>query len=54
MFLDFLNDTDMGGPSDAALWQATYATADAALGLPARHKLSPFIHHIYLDTRALV
>lgn len=53
IFVDFLHDTDMGGPSDAALWKAAYALADATLGLPEHHKLSAFIHHIYLDTRIL-
>lgn len=49
----FLNDNDMPGYATAEDWKAAYASADAALGLPRTHALSPFVHYIYCDCRAL-
>lgn len=37
----------MGGPASAAEWVAAYQVAEYAMGLPRRHSLSPFIHHVY-------
>jgi hypothetical protein len=53
MFVDFINDEDVGGPSDIETWRGAYAVADDQLGLPQRHALSPFIHHVYPDTKLL-
>ncbi len=53
LFVDFINDADMAGPASAAEWEAAYRVADYALGLPKRHALSGFIHHIHPDVRML-
>jgi hypothetical protein len=53
MFVDFMHDADVGGPSDIQTWRQAYAGADARLGLPPRHALSPYMHHVYPDTRLL-
>ncbi|PIP97521.1 MAG: hypothetical protein COW75_05530 [Rhodobacterales bacterium CG18_big_fil_WC_8_21_14_2_50_71_9] len=46
LFVSFLGDDDMGGPDEAATWQAAFRVADYALGLPARHALSRHIRHV--------
>jgi len=48
MFVSFLGDDDpnIRGPHEPETWQALFAAADYALGLPARHRLSRFIHHV--------
>ena len=53
LLIGFLGDTERGGPSDAEDWHAAYSRADAALGLPRRHALTPFIHHLSPDTAVL-
>jgi len=65
VFVNFLGDTDMGGPADAAAWEGAYRVAETALGLRpsgpdgsgpghgAGHALSPFIRHVYIDVREL-
>ncbi|MCW5718338.1 MAG: hypothetical protein KIS68_10960 [Bauldia sp.] len=53
VFMNFLGDTDMGGPADAAAWEGAYRIAETALGLPRLHALSPFIRHVSIDVRQL-
>lgn len=53
LFVDFLNDEDVGGPSAPDNWREAYAVADARLGLSSTHPLSACIHHVYPDTRLL-
>lgn len=47
LFVSVLGDTEVGGPTEAETWQALYAAADHALGLPARHALRSAIHHVH-------
>jgi hypothetical protein len=47
LLVGFLDDKAMGGPNSAETWDAAYLVAYYALGLPARHKLSPFIVHAH-------
>jgi len=54
VFVSFLHDVDMGGPSSAAEWDAAFRTADHVLGLGKRHALSPYIHHVHPDVRPLM
>ncbi len=52
VFLYFLNDHDMRGPSQVREWEAVTHQIHAALGLPA--SLESFgVYHAYLDVRAL-
>jgi len=47
LFVSFLGDDTPGieGPVRHETWEAAFALADHALGLPARHRLSAFVHH---------
>lgn len=54
VFVNFLNDADIGGPPEASDWQRAYQEAETLLGLPADHRLRPFIHHVEPDVRMLV
>lgn len=47
LLVGFLGDTEVRGPRDRAEWLAAYRVADRALGLPDRHALSPFVHHVF-------
>lgn len=51
IFVSFLNDTDIGGPTSSETWAAVFACADYTLGLPSRHKLSRYVHHVAPDVR---
>ncbi|MBF9034027.1 hypothetical protein HKCCE2091_07230 [Rhodobacterales bacterium HKCCE2091] len=53
VFVSFLNDADMKGPERAETWNAAFAVADHALGLPAGHRLAKHIHHVHPDIREL-
>lgn len=53
LFVSFLNDSDMGGPSSSETWEAAFAGADYTLGLRARHKLSRHVHHVAPDVRLI-
>lgn len=53
LFVDFLCDNDIGGPGEVADWDLAFAKAAVALGLPASHPLSPFIHHVHPNVREL-
>lgn len=53
VFVSFLSDAEMGGPDHAETWEAAFAAADYALGLPERNKLRPHIYHVMPDVREL-
>jgi hypothetical protein len=49
IFLCFNNDREMKGPASTEEWQASIHELENYLGLPAQHKLSKYILHVYLD-----
>ena len=49
VFVGFLGDTEMNGPTSPEAWQATFQTADHVLGIPLRHPYRRFIHHLTPD-----
>lgn len=53
LFVSFIRDADMRGPESAAEWEIAFRAADYALGLPKRHALSKYIHHVYPDVTRL-
>lgn len=53
IFVSFLNDADMVGPKYAETWEAAFAAADYALGLPKKNKLRRHIFHVTPDVREL-
>ena len=54
VFVHFVGDVGMGGPKSAETWIAVERAAAYAMGLPARHALSGFIHHVHPDVSTLV
>jgi hypothetical protein len=53
ILLNFLDDSEQGGPGSAAEWDAAYKVAGHVLGLPVRHKLSGAVAHVNLSVRTL-
>ena len=53
VFVSFVGDAGMRGPDRPEVWQAAFAAADYALGLPRIHALSRHVHHVHPDTRLL-
>jgi hypothetical protein len=49
VFVYFVNARDVKGPTSRAEWEAALTLMYAALGLPKRHRLSPFIHNVFVD-----
>jgi hypothetical protein len=50
VFVYFVNARDVKGPASRAEWEAALTLMYAALGLPKRHRLTPFIHNIFIDS----
>jgi len=53
VFVYFVNARDVRGPASRVEWESALSLMYAALGLPRRHPLSPFIHNIYIDAGEL-
>lgn len=53
VFLYFLNDSEMKGPTSVEEWQGAIKLVEICLGLPQRHKLSEYILKIYLNISLL-
>jgi hypothetical protein len=53
LFVNVVGDDDMKGPDTPAAWHAVERAADYALGLPTRHPLSAYVHHLHPDIRSL-
>jgi hypothetical protein len=53
VFVYFVNARDVRGPASRAEWESALALMYAALGLPKRHPLSPFIHNLFIDVGEL-
>ena len=47
VFVSFLNDAEMGGPATAETWEAMFAAANYALGLPESCRVNRHVHHVY-------
>jgi hypothetical protein len=53
VLVNFLNDSDMGGPATPEAWRVAYQVAFHVMGIPKRHALSPFILDVYPDVRGV-
>lgn len=53
VFVYFVNAHDVNGPASQTEWEAALTLMYAALGLPKRHRLSPFIHNVFIDAGAV-
>lgn len=47
VLINVVGDTDMDGPLSPREWEAAYTVASYAMGLPERHKLSPYVLHLH-------
>lgn len=54
LFVSFINDSEMCGPSSSESWDACYQILEAALGLKPDHALSRNIHHVIIDVKKLL
>ena len=52
VFLYFTHDEIMGGPESTEEWRGALRLMEASLGI-SNHRLTPFIHKIFIDSRAL-
>ena len=50
LLVGFVGDEEMNGPRHAAEWIAAYRVAEYTMGLPRRHALSAYLHHVHPDT----
>jgi hypothetical protein len=52
VFLNFIGASDVGGPTTREEWKGAIQVTEAYLGL-GRHKLSPYVHHVFVDVGSL-
>jgi hypothetical protein len=52
-FVYFTNDKDMDGPESEAEWKGAIRLMEASLGFNS-HRLSPFVHKLFIDCRPLM
>jgi len=50
VFIYFIGATDVGGPTSRLEWEGAIKVTEAYLGI-GRHKLSSYIHHVFVDVR---
>jgi len=51
VFVYFVGDQEMNGPETVDEWKGAVRTIETFLGVE-RTRLSPFVHHVYLDVRS--
>jgi hypothetical protein len=51
--VNFLNDTDMHGPTTPEVWEAADQVVNHVMGLKKPHQLSRYIIHVYPDVPAI-
>lgn len=54
IFVCFVGDSDMNGPTSAEEWRGALHVARLMLGLPRQHKLSNRIVHVFVPVQSLV
>lgn len=53
VFLCFLNDKEMNGPTKESEWLLAVHALESHLGIPTRHRLSDFVLHVFVDVNLL-
>lgn len=53
IFVYFIGDTDVGGPSSVAEWQAALKVVKGVLCLKERHRLSKYIAEVYINVEEI-
>jgi hypothetical protein len=51
VLVNFINDQEMSGPSNAEAWEAAYDVAYHVMGLSRRNPLSKYVVHTFPDVR---
>ena len=51
VFVNFVNDGEMGGPSTREEWKAAYQVAFYTLGLAKGHPLAKYVVDVFPDVR---
>ena len=52
VFIYFVGDDEMNGPETMEEWKGAVLTIETFLGIK-RTKLSPFVHHVYLNVQSV-
>jgi len=53
VFVYFVGDVDMKGPSTEQEWHGAIALAHSILGLPQKHRLAKYVHECFIDVGQL-
>lgn len=53
VFIYFVGDSEMNGPMTADEWKGAVRTIEVFLGIGRRIKLTPHVHHVYLDVSSI-
>lgn len=49
VFVNFINDSEMGGPTTREEWEAAYQVAFYTLGLATKHPLARYVVEVFPD-----
>ena len=53
LFLNFINDTEMNGPSTESEWEGAIRLLESFLGIRQKHRLSEHVIHVFIDVGEL-
>ena len=53
VFLYFVNADDVGGPGTVEEWKGAIHLEEKVLGIPKRHALREYVHHVFFDVAPL-
>ena len=53
VFILFVNDQEMKGPTSKKEWRGALTLAQRLLGLSEKHRLSSYVHHLFVDIQGL-
>ncbi|MFQ5811999.1 MAG: hypothetical protein ACE5I2_02220 [Anaerolineae bacterium] len=53
LFLYFINDKEMNGPSTQSEWEAAIKLLESFLGIRKQHRLSEYVLHVFLDVEEM-
>ncbi|MER8802072.1 hypothetical protein [Mesorhizobium sp. M0998] len=54
ILVNFIDDTEMNGPSSAAEWRAVYQIVDHVMGVPKRNPMGKFVLHIHPSVAEII
>ena len=53
LFLYFINDEEMGGPSTQSEWEGAISLLESFLGIRRQHRLAKYVLHAFIDVEEL-